>query len=65
MVDNGIARVRPQAADAGLAQQLGVAEGSALMYIEQIDYDQDGQPLLVSIEHHVPDVYEFTVYRNR
>jgi len=65
VVDNGIARVRPQAADACLAQQLGVAQSSALMYIEQIDYDQDGQPLLVSIEYHVPDVYEFTVYRKR
>jgi DNA-binding GntR family transcriptional regulator len=35
------------------------------MYIEQIDYDRDGQPLLVSIEYHIPDVYEFTVYRKR
>jgi GntR family transcriptional regulator len=64
-VDYGVARIKPQLADARLAQLLGVAEGSALMYIEQIDYDSDGQALLVSYEYHVPDVYEFTVYRKR
>jgi GntR family transcriptional regulator len=64
-VDYGVARLRPQLADAYVAQQLGVAEGSALMYIEQIDYDSDGQALLVSYEYHVPDVYEFTIYRKR
>lgn len=64
-VDYGVARIRPQLADARLAQQLGVAQGSALMYIEQIDYDSGGQALLVSYEYHVPDVYEFTVYRKR
>jgi GntR family transcriptional regulator len=65
VVDYGVARIRPQAASARLAQQLGVPEGSALMHMEQIDYGRDGRPLLVSIEHHVPDVYEFTVYRKR
>jgi len=64
-VDYGVARIRPQLADERLAQRLGVAEGSALMYIEQIDYDSDGQALLVSYEYHVPDVYEFTIYRKR
>ncbi len=64
-VDYGVARIRPQLADARLAQRLGVVEGSALMYIEQIDYDSDGQALLVSYEYHVPDVYEFTIYRKR
>ena len=64
-VDYGVARIRPQLADTRLAQQLGVAESSALMYIEQIDYDSDGQALLVSYEYHVPEVYEFTIYRKR
>ena len=65
MVEYGVARIRPLAADTHLAQQLDVSEGSALMYVEQIDYDSAGQPLLVSYEYHVPDVYEFTIYRNR
>ena len=65
IVDYGVARIRPLAADAHLARQLGVAEDSALMYMEQIDYDSDGRPLLISYEYHVPDVYEFTIYRKR
>jgi GntR family transcriptional regulator len=64
-IDYGVARIRPQVADACLSRQLAVAESSALMYIEQIDYDSDGQALLVSYEYHVPDVYEFTIYRKR
>jgi GntR family transcriptional regulator len=65
IVDYGVARIKPTSADATLTQSLGVAEGSPLMYVEQIDYDDAGTPLLFSYEYHVPEVYEFTVYRKR
>ncbi len=65
ILDYGVARIRPATADAVLAKQLNVTEGSALMYVEQIDYDDSGTPLLLSFEYHVPEVYEFTVYRKR
>ena len=64
-LDYGVARIRPTTAVAPLTQRLDVVEGSLLMYVEQIDYDDAGTPLLVSYEYHVPDVYEFTVYRKR
>jgi GntR family transcriptional regulator len=65
IVDYGIARIKPTTADVGLVQRLDVAEGSLLMYVEQIDYDESGTPLLASYEYHVPEVYEFTIYRKR
>ena len=64
-LDYGVARIRPTTVVAHLAQQLNVVEGSLLMYVEQIDYDDAGTPLLVSYEYHIPEVYEFTVYRKR
>jgi GntR family transcriptional regulator len=64
-LDYGVARIRPATVVAPLAQQLNVVEGSLLMYVEQIDYDDAGTPLLLSYEYHVPEVYEFTVYRKR
>ena len=64
-VDYGVARIKPTTADDVLVQRLDVVKGSPLMYIEQIDYDDSGTPLLVSYEYHMPEVYEFTVYRKR
>ncbi|MBN1319120.1 MAG: GntR family transcriptional regulator [Anaerolineales bacterium] len=65
IVDYGVARLKPTTADEALIQRLDVTNGSLLMYVEQIDYDDTGTPLLVSYEYHVPEVYEFTVYRKR
>lgn len=65
ILDYGVASIRPTTAVEPLTRELNVAEGSLLMYVEQIDYDDGGTPLLVSYEYHVPEVYEFTVYRKR
>jgi len=64
-IDYGITKIRPISAEASIAQKLMVPEGSVLMYLEQVDYDAAGQPLLASQEYHVADVYTFSVYRKR
>lgn len=62
-VHHGVANVSPEAADAGLAAKLEVSEGALLLRIVQIDYGTDGQPLMLSEEHHLRDAFEFSVSR--
>lgn len=60
-----VATIKPATADGNLSQRLGVPEGTQLMYLSQTDYDAVGQPLFLSHEHHLADVYSFTVFRKR
>jgi GntR family transcriptional regulator len=62
-VHHGVAYVRPEAADAGLASRLDVKKGALLLRLVQVDYDFGGSPLLLSDEHHLPDAFEFSVSR--
>jgi len=62
-VHHGTARLRPAAADGLLARKLQIEPGSLLMYLEQLDYDADGRPLLLSDEYWVADAFTFSVHR--
>ena len=64
-IDYGITKLRPITVDTQLGKQLGfkVKEGSVMLYLEQIDYDPDRIPLILSHEYHVADFCEFTIYR--
>jgi len=62
-VDHAIAWLRPVTADHETAEKLGVPMGSGLLYIEQIDFDSNGSPLLVTDEYHVAEAFTFAVYR--
>jgi GntR family transcriptional regulator len=62
-VAHGIVQVEPQRADKGLAKRLGVKAGELLLYLRQIDYGTEGEPLLLSEEHHLAEAFEFNVVR--
>ncbi|MGH7721049.1 MAG: GntR family transcriptional regulator, partial [Gemmatimonadaceae bacterium] len=62
-VQHGIASIHPVAAGRQLARRLGVKRGALLLRLVQIDYDAGGDPVLLSIEHHLPDAFEFSVSR--
>jgi GntR family transcriptional regulator len=57
--------LRPVMADPLLAERLAIPQGSPLLYIEQVDYDVNGQPLVLADEFHVAEAFNFTVYRSR
>ncbi len=57
--------LRPVMADPALTEQLDIELGSAVLYIEQVDYDVNGQPLVLADEFHVAEAFNFTVYRSR
>lgn len=62
-VEHGVVTVEPARADRALAKRLGVKSGALLMYMRQIDYGREGEPLLLSHEHHLAEAFEFTVVR--
>jgi GntR family transcriptional regulator len=62
---HAVAWLRPVIADPALAGQLEIPSGSALLYLEQVDYDTAGTPLVLADEFHVAEAFAFTVYRSR
>ena len=62
-VHHGIADIRPTKARGDVARRLDLGAGSVVVLIEQIDFTSDDVPVLLSREHHRPDVFQFRVYR--
>jgi GntR family transcriptional regulator len=42
---------------------LGIRRGKPLLYIEEIDYDRDGTPVMLSREWHVSEAFDVRVNR--
>ena len=63
VIRQGVAAIRPANADGALAARLRVPAGTLLLYIQQVDYDLDGRPVLLSHEHHLADAFEIAVVR--
>lgn len=61
----GSARITAVTANRRLARLLRVAQGTALLHLEQVERTADDVPCLYSIEEYVPDVFELTVRRTR
>lgn len=62
-VQLGVVTLEPRRAERPVARRLGVSTGAQLMYLRQVDYGRDGEPLLLSEEFHLADAFEFTVVR--
>jgi DNA-binding GntR family transcriptional regulator len=62
-VHHGVASIHPVTAGKRLARRLGGKRGALLLKLVQVDYDMRGDPVLLSIEHHLPDAFEFSVSR--
>jgi GntR family transcriptional regulator len=62
-VSHGVVTVSPERADRTLSRRLEVSAGDLLVFLRQIDYGEDGEPLLLSEEHHVAAAFEFSVVR--
>ncbi|HXF36890.1 MAG TPA: GntR family transcriptional regulator [Actinomycetota bacterium] len=62
-IHHGVATFTPEAAEGDVAERLRVPPGTLLLYLRQVDYDEEGRPVLSSHEHHLADAFEFTVVR--
>jgi GntR family transcriptional regulator len=62
-VAHGLVTVAPERADRSMARRLEVQAGALLLCLRQVDYGSEGEPLLLSDEHHLADAFEFSVVR--
>jgi len=58
-----ITEVQPAAADAKLAEIFRVSEGTPLLYLDELDYDREGMPILYSPQYYIGGVIKHTLLR--
>lgn len=63
VIDNGIARLLPVAAPRTVAEKLMLSPGALTLYIVQTDYTSGDEPVVYSREYHLPDAFDFMVWR--
>jgi DNA-binding GntR family transcriptional regulator len=63
VIHHGLAQLKPLTAESWLARKLELPPGSVVLYLEQVDYTLDQRPVLLSQEYHVPNAFEFSIYR--
>ena len=60
-----VTEIRPIAARAVIAQRLGVQEGTPLLYMDEIDYSFDGEPVMYSKQYFIDGVISHAVVRRK
>ena len=63
VIEYGIARLLPIEAPQQVAEKLQLAAKALTLYIVQTDYSSDDEPLIYSCEYHLPDAFDFVVWR--
>lgn len=60
-----MARLRPIVADEALAEVLQIERGTPLLYVEEVDHDIEGKPILFSRQYFVGDYVQHNILRKR
>lgn len=63
VIEYGIARLLPVAAPRQVAEKLQLPHNALTLYIVQTDYSSGDEPLVYSCEYHLPDAFDFMVWR--
>jgi DNA-binding GntR family transcriptional regulator len=63
VIDYGVARLLPVAAPRNVAEKLQLLPNALALYIVQTDYNSSDEPLVYSCEYHLPDAFDFVVWR--
>ncbi len=63
VIDYGIAWIKPATATPPIAEKLGLPNGALLLCLTQTDYSAAKQPLIYSREYHLPDAFDFMIWR--
>lgn len=62
-IEYGIARILPANAPDDIAERLELPPEAIVLYVVQTDYSSDDEPLLYSREYHLPDAFDFIIWR--
>jgi GntR family transcriptional regulator len=61
--DHATATLRAVASTDRVAKMLNIRRGKPLLYIEEIDYDREGTPVMLSREWHVSEAFDVRINR--
>ena len=64
-VEYSLAEIKAAVAEGYIADRLSVKEGTLLIHLEQVDFDKEGRPILLSDEFHFLRDYSLTIIRRR
>lgn len=63
IIEYGVARLLPAQAPPPIAEKLDLPPEALVLHIVQTDYSSDDEPLLYSREYHLPDAFDFMIWR--
>ena len=63
VIEYGIARLQPVIAPRHVVEKLQLSPNALALYIVQTDYSSSDEPLVYSCEYHLPDAFDFVVWR--
>jgi GntR family transcriptional regulator len=63
VIEYGIARLLPVTAPDFVTEKLALPQEALALYIVQTDYSPEDEPLVYSREYHLPDAFDFIVWR--
>jgi GntR family transcriptional regulator len=63
VIEYGIARLLPVSAPPHVTEKLQLPANALTLYIVQTDYSSGDEPLVYSCEYHLPDAFDFVVWR--
>ena len=63
VIEYGAAQLLPAIATSDLARKLEIPAGTLLLCITQLDFGPGDKPILYSREHHLPDAFDFVIWR--
>jgi DNA-binding GntR family transcriptional regulator len=63
VIEYGIARLLPVTGPDFVTEKLDLPQGALTLYIVQTDYSPDDEPLVYSREYHLPDAFDFIIWR--
>jgi GntR family transcriptional regulator len=63
VIESGIARLLPVTAPDQVAKKFQLSPNSLALYIVQTDYSAADEPLAYFCEYHLPDAFDFVVWR--
>lgn len=63
VIEYGIARLLPVVPPRHVAEKLQLSPNALALYIVQTDYSSNDEPVVYSCEYHLPDAFDFVVWR--
>jgi GntR family transcriptional regulator len=62
-IEYGVTRILPLIAPEDVTNKLGISPGSIVLYLLQTDYSPADEPVLYSLEYHLPDAFDYLILR--